>query len=980
MQAAAFSTGVSIQWPQGGAKAKIRSVHRVGPSNYPFALSASSETSSEHQQTTENESYSACQELAYHFACEKTRTAVQTVLLRNNNSCYVQVLRFFDRFCGRATPSETPSPFQLKHRGPNAPVSFPGFHAFPTAAVIAGADATASELWVDPLKLTLQCVFPLCLAIPRDVPNARRLLEWLAGRLARLIGAQEHEEQWLKDQIDGFDLLPLDQPPVVIESSSKRRMTRKQTRKKLIVLDMTQLLHVGDEQDASDSSTPSDSGDDSSGGKTMQRRAKRRVQRVLYTRWTMTRLLTTIQRDVDALLSSTSGETCHEYLAMLGELVTDQLQNALVEVKQTQTSEEDMVVRSLACFDEAVAWLQRRLVMARDVAASLRNVATPSRPNAPLTMHVSSTELAFARLLQRVLAQCMEFLESCSLEQQDVTDRTKVMALSLSQHENFYCLNQPPASASAASKTLPFLLLCIEQLEAFPQQVLSDFLAIWTHFVRQQERSTSCSLGLVLGVASAASPALRRLDLGITSRLELQFFSLVDSRKCFDDILESLVVNANFPLALSGNVLRHVASRHRRLPSVPRLLLALRLLLFAHLRSCPWSFLALAVAGSSSSGDSHVSPIPAAAKVARLSPTHRVSLWLKRHRRELSSKDLERSTSASTSGFWLAPFNSSQLQDLIERLKPSETSEDWTQALDDALLSTRHRRERWRLGWMCFRAACSWLNVTFHDEDSSEPEDEEQTMMPLALALDGQLSASPCFAELMRRLQRTSTRDHWKLLANVVEDWRASFRLLAVTEEEGEDLDAMLTELRLLCEYAATEKPPSKMLMALKQELTTVFTDRLLAPLLHPAVATSATSAEAVVAQWVVLSGAEVLEERLRFEYHDQLRELLSDAGMDDGDGEMNLWLRDVGLAFLFYQESASVRLGLREWYDTFADELQRQESDGKQQSKKRKREVQTTRKARFVRALCTLRHWGFLKSDAPKDADQEAVEKLVFI
>uniref|UniRef100_H3HB85 Uncharacterized protein n=1 Tax=Phytophthora ramorum TaxID=164328 RepID=H3HB85_PHYRM len=513
----------------------------------------------------------------------------------------------------------------------------------------------------------------------------------------------------------------------------------------------------------------------------------------------MTKLLTTIQNDVEQLTSPTRGDVSH----------------ALAKVKKVQEKEVGVVTQSIECFDEAVAWLQRKLTMCHDTAATLLNVAPISASNKPTTMHVGATELALALMLQRVLDQYGSFLESCMFD-------------------------------------LPVL-------EAFSQQVLGDFLEIWTHFVRQQQEKqqshkTNGNLGFIVGVASATSPALRRLDVAVTNRLELQFFSLVDSRKCFDDVLESLVVKAKLPFALSGEVLRTIAMRHQRLPSVPRLLLALRFLLFTHFRRCPWSFLALAVDGLSSSG---VSPILAVAKVCSMS-------------------------------------------------------------VDDKLAG----------GWA------------------------------------GNASA--------RR------------------NWRSSFRAFGIFEADGDGLDSTLGELSVLCAYARTQKTPAKMLVALREELVAVFTGRLITALLDPSARRTVSPANTLVANCSVLTDANVLDERLRFEYHDNLRNVLQDAGIgEDIDSNKDAkaeasWVHDVGLAFLFYQENASASLSLHEWYESFSSEL-KEETKSAPKSKNKKRKAADVSddaaiKARFVRAVCTLRHWGFIKSDAPRDLEQDIIEKLVFI
>ncbi|KAG4047795.1 hypothetical protein PC123_g16861 [Phytophthora cactorum] len=989
METAAFSTGVSIQYPFGRSTANFSSIYHNERVQYPFPFPVDSKTPSERQYRADTETYSVCQELAYHFACEKTRRAVQELLRKSNGTSYSQVLRFFEKYCARDEsitepkgPTRGVSPSGRRLRDPNAPVIFPEFHAFPTAAVITGTDATSSDLWIGPLTHKLRRTFPLCVKVHRDVATARRFVEWLAARIAKMCAAKQREEMWLEGLVDKFDLLPLDQPPVTVGSVG-RRVTRHQRAK---AHDDTGVDDQEDDKDKDyqsddsffDSSSESEVSDDDLDFGARKRKGKKKRRRkklssVAYGRWTMSKLLTTIQRNVDELLLPNSGDTSRGWVAMLGELVHDRLQEALTLVRKFHLKEDEMVMQSIACLDEAVTWLQHKIVACRDTAAKLLNVAPESDSNNSASVHIGSSEMALAIMLQRVFLQYTSLLDEWTLDRPTINDRRKSVKKEMLKHENYYMLKGDDID-TVIQTPQPFLLLCIEQLEAFSQQVLGDFLEIWTHFVQQQQetKASSCSLGFVVGVASATSPALRRLDLTVTNRLELQFFSLVDSRKCFDDVLESLVVKAKLPLALSGEVLRAIASRHHRLPSVPRLLLALRFLLFTHFRRCPWSFLALAMDDLASSGES---PILVAADMTAL--PHRVSVWIKRQRRRVTLEAQNRTESESALGSWLALCSDLELADLASRTNGGD--ENWIRVLESALLNERRRQARWRLGWECFRCACSWLDVRIDSNVTDLDKQEDVAVTHLALALEGRLGEAPRFMEVLRRLQNCD----WVVLIGMIQHWKVSFRVFGSLEDDT--METTLNELAMLCAYARTEKTPAKMLIALREEIVTVFTTRLITALLHPATRGSVSPADELVSSWSTLKDASVLEERLRFEYHDHLRNVLQDAGIGEnthtnGTAEAS-WVHDVGLAFLFYQESASASLSLREWYDSFSSELG--EEAKTLTSKKRKAENfsdDPAIKARFVRAVCTLRHWGFIKSDAPRDSEQDIIEKLVFI
>ncbi|CAH0486179.1 unnamed protein product [Peronospora farinosa] len=882
----------------------------------------------------------------------------------------------------------------------NAPVLFPEFHAIPTAAIITGTDATSSNLWVGPLMQKLRRTFPLCLVVPRDVTSARRFIEWLTARLEKLCAVKHKEEHWLEELVENFDLLPLDMPPVAVENSG-RRLTRHERVKTAGVAGGLIDGNVQDEKNKQmddicyDSISESeDSGDDDTdfGSSRRGKSKRRRLAPAAYGRWTISKLLSTIERDIDELVSPTCGNTCCEWVAMLGELVHDRLQEALTWVKKLQKKDEESVSRSIACFDEAVDWLQHKIVTAQDTAPKLLNAAPDS--NNPTTSYIGITEMALAIMLQRVYLQYVSFLEECTIDRIAVNDRRRIVKQKMCKHENYYSLesdgkSQIPTSPQTSCTSQPFLLLCIEQLESFSQQVFGDFLEIWIHFVRQQQETHhagekySGMLGFVIGVASATSPALRRLDLAVTNRLELQFFSLVDSRKCFDDILESLVVKARLPLSFSGEVVRAIARRHHRVPSVPRLLHALRFLLFTHFRRCPWSFLALAVDDLPSSGES---PVLVASDVASL--PYRVSSWIKRHRRNLTREAQGKPTGCSSAlTLWLASCSAFELRDLESRVMSSSSGvmaadDNWITVLETAMLHERRRRARWRMGWDCFRSTCSWLDVRIDgSNEAKHDEQEDLAVTHLALALEGRLGKAPRFMEVLRRLQFC----RWALVSGMIEDWRASFRVFGSSEDDGEDLETSLCELAMLCAYARTEETPPKMETALRNELVTVFTDRLVSALLHP-VPCSVSPADALVTNWTLLTTVNVLEARLCFKYYDNLQKVLQDAGIgEDNDTAIQVsWVHDVGLAFLFYQESAGARLSLCEWYESFALELNEEaktvKKNKKNKDKKNNAMMDSAIKSRFVRALCTLRHWGFIKSDAPCNQEQDLIEKLVFI
>ncbi|KAI9917637.1 hypothetical protein PsorP6_013350 [Peronosclerospora sorghi] len=978
MEATAFSTGVSIQYP---VRATVSSDGATDDQNrdaclFPLASLASSEC------------YSKCQELAYYFVCATTRESIQALLSKNNDSSYSQVVRFFEKYCSReevstrsctsaSAASSVPHPLRDHH----APVVFPEFHAYPTAAVITGTDATSGELWVQPLMHKLRRTFPLCLVVPREVSSARHLIEWLAETVAEVYVVKQTEAQWMEDVVENFDLLPLGELPVAVENAGRRLTRTEQATTAHLqmadkVVDLTRQDEEEKEWDTSrlDLDSASESSEFEFKSPKIGKRKRRRAS-VFYRRWTMSKLLTSIKHDVDEILSVFN----RELIGMLNEMVDHRLEEALNLVHKLEEKEEDKIIRCIACYDEAVVWLKRRITKCR---AKLLNVFASDLDKPSSSCHASTTERALAGMLQRVFRQYVSFLEECSSDSSIVTDRRKLVKEQLVKHERYYFLKTDAEAhiLPPSDPPRPFLLLCIEQMEAFSQQVFGDFLAIWTHFIRQQQEThhgnaTSNTMGFIVGVATATAPALRRLDVTITNRLELQFFSLLDSHKCFDDVLEALVVKAKLPFSLSGPVLRAIASRHDRFPSIQRLLLALRLVLFTHFQRSPWSFLALAVDDPGDCLFLHAAEIP------RL--PRRLSIWMKNQRHHLIQEG--KATTDDALASWLALCTASERKDLMSRVIDSSRGtlvdkESWTSVLQLALHTERRRRTRWRRGWECFRSSCSWLDVRMDGR-----EEQERKVTHLALALEGRLSEAPCFSEVLRRLRTC----RWALLSGMIGDWRAVFRVFRLDEDEDEAVASTLNELSMLCAYARMEKAPAKMLTALRQELVDLFTDRLVSVLIAPVASGKASPADTLVIEWSVLSAADVLEQRLSINYYDMLCNVLLDAGMGQASASNKdekrfmSWLHDVGLAFLFYQESASAMLSLREWYESFASEVQEDEKAvavATSTSHDKQTGEDTALQARFLRAFCTLRHWGFLKSDAPRDQEQDLVEKLLFI
>lgn len=1001
MNAATFSTGITVRWPRADRVHSASTLQSVSPFAVPRAAAHTPKAAATTRD--DDESYAGCQELAFQYAVEQTKSAVRAVLLQANASCYQHVLRYFERFMRTAEPDLVASG-----------VAYPELHGFPTATVVAGTDATFSEVWVSPLCQVLQRSFPLVLVVREDFPNARRMIEWIAEQLDAVKRARGREEEWLVALIDSFDMLDSDDAKAEQLSSDRRATLR--TRR--VAANASTSRAGGDNADdtgdedfvAFDGESDSDGGDDANSGDDRdwrrigsrkkkwrptptshgtsavrsESKAKNSGDRA-YAKWTVGQLLARIQAELEDVMGD--GDACKMWLATLDELVRDRLQSVLVD---HAASDLERLVQS---YNDAIEWLKARISASRTLLGSQRGVT-----------HVGSTEFALAQILHSVMRQFLRRLEDATPaaltttsdadSADSTTAKTSHRALAglwsrriagfLKRHEDYYQLHHFDATQTKEKKRCtPFVLVCIEQLETFSQPVFDDFLVTWTNFSRQAAQAsaaggsrrafpTGSRLGFIVGVASTASPALRHLNLSIASHIDMQFFSLEDSRKCFDDILEALIVDANLPLTLSGNVMRWVAGRYRTTQSITMFLHALQFLFFAHFTRVPWSFL------SHFCLDAHRhKPLQSV-----LSPPKHLAQWMRRS-----------NLRATTMSDFLVLFSDAKLEELRQAVSPvSEPSgSDWLGELLEEVAWLQHQRSGWSAGWKCFRAACSWLDVDLRG-------DEFTTY--LALALDGRLGNSSKIHSIVQKLQTCSLR----IAICLLEDWASICESptlgMTMTESSPQSsliapVAALLSELVFVCRFASETqslKSTQQMLPRLRQEVSDAFVDKLIVELVQPP---RSRPRRPHVLQWVAATDATPLEERLHVNYYDRLKEMLLEIEEDEhgsGHAAGTSWVNDVSLAFLYYQESAGIYLSLSDWYATFADALQDEfAAIDRQSSKKRKatnnvekemdeaRDVET--KARFLRAFCTLRHWGFVKSlGSSESSDSDTVEKVVFI
>lgn len=1020
MDAAAFSTGISIRWPRAD-----RSRHAAGPftddggapvkkAKAPEEESASTPAAAFPRATKEDEeSYSACQELAYQYAVEQTKSAVRTVLLKANTNCYHQVLKYFETHMSSSVTAvkdatsttggeNTPSVF-------DALVDFPEFHGFPTAAIVAGTDATFSEVWVNPLCQVLQRSFPLIFVVKDDFQNARRMVEWMVEQLDGVKKARESEETWLADQIDRFDMLD----PTAAEAESEQASGRRATLRARTTESQTTAVSPqdgrremsskhqrdGDGDDdfvaLEDEEESDDDEEDESDGGGWKRVARKKRKRPngshntsksaaaaaatrAYSKWTMEQLLLKLQTELELLMGE--NDQCKMWIATLHDLIDDKL------AAETELHEGNLEC-SLQCYSAAIDWLKKRIFMCRSLPGS----------QAMTSVNVCSTEFSLAQILHETMNKFLAFLEEeiatrAALaatdpvgggddnddgaiatqrrkQERELLDRwRRRMSGFLKRHEDYYQLHHYNAAQYEDDPRKPFFLVCIEQLEAFNQEVLDDFLVIWTNFSRQlaaaEHRSAASTslemgsrMGFIVGVASSASPALRRLNLSIVSQIDMQFFSLEDSRKCFDDILEALIVDTNLPLCLGGDVMRWVAGRHRTTQSITMFIHALEFLFFTHFKHVKWSFL------SHFCLEAHWrKPLQSI-----MTPSKRLAQWMWRS-----------SLRATAMTDYLFLFSDAKVDELRQIVFPDAKAEgDWVDVLQNELASVRQDRTKWAMGWKCFRAACSWLDIDLQGDEF---------ISYLASALDGKLANTTKIHLIMQKLETCSLR----IAVCLMDDWSAICKSASANgDPEGSPLSRLTTlldELTLVCQFAMeTQKQPTtqKMLSSLRQEIKNAFSDEVIVGLVH-APRTRLSSAQ--VLKWLSVTDVQVLEERLHFNYHDKLKELLLE--IEDGHAAGTSWVNDVSLAFLYYQESAGIYLSLSDWYETFADAVQEefQSAAKKQKTRRRKtpsssseqEESEVETKARFLRAFCTLRHWGFVKSIGGQNGD--TIEKVVFI
>uniref|UniRef100_K3XB62 Uncharacterized protein n=1 Tax=Globisporangium ultimum (strain ATCC 200006 / CBS 805.95 / DAOM BR144) TaxID=431595 RepID=K3XB62_GLOUD len=994
MDAAAFSTGISIRWPRdsrprhapspftdntlaSAVKGFFPSTHKHEHSDVNPADAFKQEAAAVSGVTKEDEeNYAGCQEIAYQYAVEQMRSAVKAVLLKANTNCYHQVLKYFDKYMSSPVTANE-GVHSDKSCVNDALVAFPEFHGFPTAAIVAGTDATFSEVWVNPLCQVLQRSFPLIFVIKDDFQNARRVVEWMMEQLDSVKKVREREETWLMDQIDSFDMLSAcadadAEPEAGRRATLRVRVPKAQAasphHERTGVFMKQQEEHASDDEfvavddeDESDDDDDDDEDSDSGGWRRRGTRKKRKQAKRAsksesaagsaraYSKWTMEQLLMKIQTELEILLGKE--DLCKTWIKTLHDLVEVKLGDELHH-------NEDNLDRYLQCYNDTIDWLKKRIAMCRMLP---RNQATTS-------VNLCSTEFSLAQILHTILKKLSAFLENVAkrkaktamdvasdesaggtLKQEcELLDRwRRRVAVSLQRHEDHYQLHYFSAAARADDPRRPFFLICIEQLETFNQEVLDDFLVIWTNFSRQiaaadhtSAASTSLEIGsrmgFIFGVASSASPALRRLNLSIVSQIDMQFFSLEDSRKCFDDILEALIVDTNLPLCLGGNVMRWIAGRHRTTQSITMFIHALEFLFFTHFKSVKWSFL------SHFCLEAHWrKPLQSI-----MVPPKRLAQWIWRN-------NLRNATAITD---YLFLFGDAKLGELRRTVFPDVKPErDWMNELQNELACVRVDRMNWAVGWKCFRAACSWLDVELQGDEF---------ISYLASALDGKLANTTKIHLIMQKLETCSLR----IAALLMEDWKGI--------------------CSPLCQYAMKAEKQSttqKMLPHLRQEIKNAFSDTIIVGLVQPP-RTHLSSPQ--VLNWLSFTDVQALEERLHFNYHDKLKELLleiEEGEYGEGHAAGTSWVNDVSLAFLYYQESAGIYLSLSDWYDTFADAVQDEfKSLGakkKQPALAEKDHIEVETKARFLRAFCTLRHWGFVKSIGGQNgSDGDTIEKVVFI
>lgn len=1132
MDAATFATGISVQPPGERSRrepffpfarpppSSSASVHGSPASRASLSPEIQQQTlavietdgTSDADKDDEDETYGALQEVAYQYACERARAAVDAVIAGANVNCYRQVLGFFERYRSQPTPA---SP-TLSRSSQSAPlVSFPEFHAFPAAGIVSGADATSSDVWIAPLCQVLQRSFPLMLVLPPEVPTARRLVEWVAEQLDAIKSERAREELWLVKEIDDFDLFSADaaQADARVGAMSltapderltrrKRKELEEQWRRRQPGRQARQVARQSKGRDAGYSSGSAFEDDPSAGSSDYssddntpgrKRPAKRlRVDTASrstrskpttgqashpYAKWTVEQLLSRIWSEVNTLM--TGSDPCETWMTVLRDMVLAPL-NEMIEINVVaegrtpveangsgesaadgigvasappSTATSQSIQKAVTGCQSAIQWLMGRIVASRSVIAAGTSASlsgsspsslshlSASTSSTSTSVKMRSTEFALAQLLHEVLRLSLDFTASTiekikvvatstaspamPADQAEQLDRSGVAALAsllpeleswrstlngwVKKHETQYQLHHYQGPSDDPPK--PFLLLCIEELEAFAPQVLDDFLEIWTHFrqIQQsfQQETVSASLpffrpppsltgfmsmGLIVGVASGASPALRRLPVAVVSRLDTQFFQLDDSLKCFDDILESLVVDQKLPLALSGAALRLLAERHRTTQSIAVFLHALRYLLFSHFKHVPWSML------SHFAFTKHCArPLDALGAIASLSPA--VAAWLvrKRRKQELPTGRSRSSNDLVTAYLDLFPVSGARVAELHVILtrsrgnskKQTTVGADWKRSVARELRRLSRRRARWAAGWQCFRSACSWLDV---------PLTGDALLTHLALALDGKLATGEVIHKLVQQLERASAIQ----LQPMVDHWRALVEGVLTSDTIGDaDSDELwvkqvaetLRELVMLCEYSVETQDRAetkRMLVHVHREIRDVFIDRLVVDFVQSSASTSVSrSMKWSLGDLVTLRLEQSVVDNLHFSYHDKLKELLMATALEEeyegvsaGEGggvRTPSWLEDVSVAFLYYQENPGVYLSLRDWFDAFADAVGEEEGlDELKKTKEEKKKAQVEVKARFLRAFCTLRHWGFVKSEATSDRD--TIEKLVFI
>ena len=155
-------------------------------------------------------------------------------------------------------------------------------------------------------------------------------------------------------------------------------------------------------------------------------------------------------------------------------------------------------------------------------------------------------------------------------------------------------------------RTKRLLPIIIRDYESIDIRVFSDFIDFVANLAF--DSSQQLQLCLVLSITSRNSPVYRCMPDAVSRYIDIQTFTLTNSKKCVSSVFHSLIVDRVLPIVLSTDLVSWIMTVH--LPnseySIGALIHILQLVCRQHFLKVPYSFLSVSVIETSYLGDKFI--------------------------------------------------------------------------------------------------------------------------------------------------------------------------------------------------------------------------------------------------------------------------------------------------------------------------------------------------------------------------------------